>query len=349
MTTHRVLPAEWAPQAAVLLTWPHEDGDWGNNLPAVEENFVAITSAIAKFQTVLISCQSSALKSRVCLRLLSAGVAENRFRIAVAASNDVWARDHGPVTVLDEGRPSLLDFRFNGWGGKYPSGLDNEVTKTLHSQGVFGPARLTSVDCVLEGGAIESNGEGVLLTTTHCLPLPSRNPDMSPPDFDRLFEEHFGVHTVHWLQNGHLAGDDTDGHIDTLARFCSPDAIVFQDCDDTDDEHFEALKAMREELESLRRPDKQPYQLHALPLPSPVYDEDGHRLPAGYANFLIINGAVLMPAYGDPLDSVAATVLATCFSDREIIQIDCRALIRQYGSLHCVTMQIPAQVELTQA
>lgn len=349
MTPGYQLPAEWAPQSAVLLTWPHDLGDWNDNLPAVEKNFIDIASCISRYESVIISFRTEALRDKTRSALEQAGAVMERFHFAVLPSNDVWARDHGPITVIANHRPLMLDFTFNGWGGKYAADQDNEITRTLQAMGMFGNAELESINFILEGGAIETDGQGVMLTTTGCLPLATRNPGVSIRDIENLFERHLGIHTVHWLNHGHLAGDDTDGHIDTIARFVSPEAIIYQSCDNQDDEHYEELQAMQGELLQLKQADGKPYILHALPLPQAIYDETGQRLPASYANFLIINNAVLLPTYDDPADQIAEKLLANCFPGRTIHPIDCRALIHQYGSLHCVTMQIPAQVKLTQA
>jgi agmatine deiminase len=200
------------------------------------------------------------------------------------------------------------------------------------------------VDFVLEGGSIESDGAGTLLTTSECLLTPSRNPSMDRTAIEQLLEEVLGVDRILWLNHGYLAGDDTDSHIDTLARFCAPDHICYVTCPDVADEHYSALAAMEEELQEFRQADGTPYRLTPLPWPDPIYDEDGERLPATYANFLIINGAVLLPVYDVPQDEEAVRIMAGIFPDREIIPIDCRPLIYQHGSLHCVTMQIPAGV-----
>ncbi len=349
MPSGYILPAEWAPQSAVLLTWPHDQSDWDAHLEAAENNFLEIASCISCYEDVIINCRSESGVAKIKEGLLATGANLQRFHFNILPSNDVWARDHGPITVIKDDRPLLLDFTFNGWGGKYPAELDNQITPSLYNKGLFSNAGIKSLDCVLEGGAIETDGEGVMLTTTDCLPLPSRNPGMTRLDFESMFKEQFGIHTVHWLTRGHLTGDDTDGHIDTIARFTNPQTIVFQGCEDDQDEHFDELGAMRIELEQLKQPNSEPYTLRALPLPSPIHNDEGQRLPASYANFLIINAAVLLPAYNDPADKIAAEILAGCFPGRKIHLIDCRALIQQFGSLHCVTMQIPAQVTLAQA
>lgn len=334
---------EWAPQSAVLMTWPHEATDWGPDLEPAEACFAAIARAVSRRQLALVVCASPRHADRVRAAIGAAGGALDRVRCHIAPSNDTWARDHGPLTVSRDGRPVLLDFRFNGWGGKFPAHLDDAIARALHAQGAFGTTPLESVDLVLEGGAIDSDGVGTLLTTP-CLLTPTRNPNLSRAGIEARLRATLGVSRVCWLEHGRLAGDDTDGHVDTLARFCDPRTIAFQSCDDAGDEHHAPLAAMREELAALTQPDGQPYRLVALPWPRPVRDARGRRLPAGYANFLIINGAVLVPAYGDPADTKAIDALAGCFPGRAVKPIDCRALIRQGGSVHCVTMQLPCGV-----
>ena len=336
---HTLLPAEWARQTCVLLTWPREDGDFSGDYAAVEQNFIEIAQAIARFQPVWINRERE--PDRLRQRLLAAGVPEPRLKIFVVPSDDVWARDHGPITVQRDGKPVHLDFTFNGWGGKFEAARDNQITRRLASLGAL-PAPVETVDFVLEGGGIESDGAGTLLTTERCLLAPTRNPQFNQAQIEQKLKHWFGLSRVLWLKHGDLLGDDTDGHIDTIARFCDANTIAYQACDNPADVHFADLKAMEQELKSFRRADGQQYRLVPLPLPKPIHDSTGRRLPAGYANFLIINGAVLVPIYGQSLDSLALERLRPCFPGREVLGIDCRALIGQYGSLHCVTMQIPA-------
>lgn len=339
----QLLPPEWAPQSAVQLTWPHAQGDWSWILDEAAANFTTIALEISRRQKAIIACNDAADLENIRMRLLLAGVDPQQLRLYVAPSNDTWARDHGPITVLRDGKPVLLNFRFNGWGGKYPHDLDDQLTVLLHEAGAYGNVPLEPVDMVLEGGGIEVNGAGCLLTTESCLLAPTRNPQFTRQQIEDRLKALLGVHTIHWLRHGQLAGDDTDGHIDTLARFAAPDCIVFQDCNDVDDEHFDDIEQMEQELAALRQANGQPYRLVGLPWPQPKTD-DGDRLPATYANFLIINDAVLVPTYADPADALALELLGQAFPDREIIGVDCRALVRQYGSLHCVTMQLPAGV-----
>lgn len=339
-----VLPAEWAPQSGVMLTWPHADSDWGPWLAQVEPVFAHIAAAVSRHELVLIVCFDAAHRQHIDTVLARGGVAPDRVRMHCVASNDTWARDHGPVTVLVDGRPQLLDFTFNGWGGKFDATLDNRITRALHDDGAFGAAPLRTIDLVLEGGSIESDGAGTLLTTAQCLLTPTRNPQYTRTDLEDCLRSVLGCERFLWLEHGYLAGDDTDSHIDTLARLCPGDTIAYVACDDPDDEHYAELKAMAAELETFRNRAGKAYRLVPLPWPKARYATDGRRLPATYANFLIINGAVLLPTYDDPADPEAAARLAQCFPDHEIVGIPCLPLIQQYGSLHCVTMQLPAGV-----
>ena len=336
-----MLPPEWWPQSAVMLTWPHSNGDWGDSLSRVEQCFVEIAAAIAARQQLIISAYDLNCQNRIREQLVEAGAKLANINFYIAASNDIWVRDHGPLTVLESDNTKLLDFQFNGWGGKYPANLDNQLTQTLQAQGCFSQSKLQSMALVIEGGGIEVNGQGCLLTTANCLTLESRNPGLTEQQLELYFSEWFGCSKTHWLRSGHLIGDDTDGHIDTLARFASSNTIVYQGCQNTQDAHYAPLSAMAEELRTFRDQDEQPYQLEPLPLPAALYNDQGERLPAGYANFLIINDAVLMPTYNDEADTAAAAILDRCFPDREVIGIDCRALVEQFGSLHCATMQLP--------
>ena len=327
-----------------MLTWPHAHGDWAAHLATVEPVFIAIAQAVSRRERVLISSHDDSHRDRINKLLIAAGMDLSRVSLRVITSNDTWARDHGPITVLCRDEPTLLDFEFNGWGGKFPHALDNTVTRRMYETGVFGSTPLQTVNLVLEGGAIEVDGAGTLLTTARCLLAPTRNPTLTREKLEANLKELLGLNRVLWLNHGYLAGDDTDSHIDTLARFCDAHTIAYVACDDPADEHYAELKSMEQELQKFRAADGTPYRLVALPWPRAKYNEDGARLPATYANFLIVNGAVLVPTYNDPADRVALALLRDCFPDREIVAIDCLPLIHQYGSLHCLTMQIPAGV-----
>ncbi len=339
---NRRLPAEWEPQSIVQLTFPHGNTDWADQLESVLPCFLEIAASISRFQPVLIICQdASALRGRLY------GHRERIILIEIP-SNDTWARDHGGVTIIEDGRPVILDFVFNGWGLKFPADKDNLITGRLFQTGIW-DAAIRHGGLVLEGGGIESDGKGTLLSTTECMLSPNRNPHLTQSDIEAFLKDLFGLQRVLWLNNGYLAGDDTDSHIDTLARFCDANTIAYVKCSDPTDEHFDALQKMEAELLAFRTVEGQPYRLAPLPMPDACFDEDGNRLPATYANFLIINGAVLAPTYNVPQDKAALEILQTIFPEREIIGIDCNPLILQHGSLHCVTMQYPIDLKLSDA
>lgn len=340
------MPSEWAPQQAVMLTWPHAGTDWCEILDEVEPVFFEIAKSVLRFQNLIMSCEDPERLKKVesqLHRFIQDQDVAGRVTAIAAPADDTWARDHGPIGVKSASGLELLDFRFNAWGDKFPHSKDDQLNQRLAKAGAFGSLPVRSVDLILEGGSIESNGEGTILTTSECLLTPTRNPSLDRSGLEDAMREHLGAQQVLWLNHGYLAGDDTDSHIDTLARFCAPDEICYVACPDPGDEHFPALKAMEEELEQFHQPNGSRYQLTPLPWPDAIYDDEGNRLPATYANFLIINQAVLVPVYGVPQDGEAVEVLATLFPDREIVPINCLALIKQHGSLHCVTMQIPSE------
>lgn len=333
-----IFPAEWHPQQAVQLTWPHANSDWNYLLDEVEKCFVEIATAIAARQKLIIVCpDSKELATKFQPDLLQ------NIAFYEIGSNDTWARDHGGITVFQNEKPLIYDFCFNGWGMKFAACHDNQITRKLIQAGAFEGYGYSNLNFfVLEGGSIESDGEGTILTTEECLLSPNRNGSLSKSDIESCLKQFFGAKRILWLKNGYLAGDDTDSHIDTLARFCSPDTIAYVKCSDETDEHFEALKKMEGELKAFTQVNGEPYRLVELPMTPPIFDpDDGHRLPATYANFLIINGAVLFPVYNCDTDEEALKCINTAFQDREIVPIDCSVLIRQHGSLHCVTMQYP--------
>lgn len=338
MTDAFRFPAEWEPQSAVLIAWPHADTDWAERLAAVEETYVALVAAIVRFQDVVICVADDDLQTYAEARLRSARADMARVRFVVAEYDDTWLRDSGPITLCESGHFKLLDFRFTGWGGKFEASRDDQLVGELSGMQLFHNYFVQSINFALEGGAIETDGDGTLLTTWRC--LHERHPDVPREQIASQLSGWLHQDRVLWLDHGYLEGDDTDAHIDTLARFAPDNAIVFQACDDPADSHYRELQTMAEEIAALRTRDGQPYRLFPLPWAKPVVDE-GRRLAASYANYLIINGAVLMPAYGDEADSQAAEILATAYPGREVVQVPCRSLIWQNGSLHCITMQLP--------
>ncbi len=337
-------PAEWEPQSAVIIAWPHHRGDFAD-LSAVEDSYRFIATTISRFQPLIIICKDGDHQEHIQTFLNQTG----HIHFAQAEYNDIWVRDTVFISLEwqhPKAKLQLLNFRFNGWGDKYPHDADNKLNLALFSHPIFKGLPTATVDLVLEGGSIESDGLGTIMTTQNCLFNPNRNPDLSEQAIASQLQHYLAAKRILWVEQDHLAGDDTDAHIDTLARFCDANTIAYSACEDTEDPHYQSLKNMEAQLRAFRTESGEPYKLVALPLPKAITDEEGQRLPANYSNFLIINDAVMVPVYGDPMDQVALDRLASCFPQREIIATPCLPLVQQYGSLHCASMQIPAFVNL---
>lgn len=335
----RRLPAEWEPQAGTLLSWPHPDSDWGPFLEAVERGYVALAGALARRQPLHILHRDPDHRRHIQGRLFRAGLLSPDLAFHQVPCDDTWIRDYGPVTVLEDDHPRLIDFRFNGWGGRQPAGRDDGASARLHGLGALGDAPLERRDLELEGGAMDSDGAGTLLTTRRC--LLARNPGMDEADYEAALGDALGVSRVLWLEEGELTGDDTDGHVDMLARFCTPRTLAYTASAGPGDPDHRALQALERELEGLADASGGPYRLVPLPRPRPIQDADGAPLPASYANFLVVNDAVLVPFYDDDADAVARGRIQACFPRREVVGIPSRGLILQYGSVHCATMHLP--------
>ena len=327
------MKAEWERQSCIQLTWPHAGTDWAPMLDEITAVYEEMAREITKREGLLIVAPEDMQFNVQC-----------SMSNVQCPTNDTWARDHGFITVEETSLTShlspltsniLLDFCFNGWGEKFRADLDNQINRCLYERGVVKGIYEDHLDFVLEGGSIESDGKGTIFTTECCLMAPHRNQPLTKQEIEERLKLWLGAERIVWLQHGSLLGDDTDGHIDTLVRICPDDTILYTG---GDDDHPD-LALMEEELKTLRTLEGKPYRLLKLPLPRPIYD-DGDRLPATYANYLIINGAVLVPTYAQPdLDAEALRIIGEAFPDREIVGIDCRAVIRQHGSLHCCTMQ----------
>ena len=314
------LPAEWEPQDGVMVAWPHAGTDWAYMLDEVTTCYQDLCRAI--------ECDD-----------------EKLLVVNHVPTDDTWIRDYGPITVLRNGAPVMLDFKYNAWGMKFAASNDNMVNRRLADEGKWFAACLEShQDMVLEGGSIESDGAGTIMVTSRCLLEPNRNGAWNRQRIEEELCHRLGARKVLWLDHGDVPGDDTDGHIDTLARFCPDDTIAYMQCLDKEDEHYAEQSKMEAQLKEFRTMEGKPYRLIPLPMAKAVYDEDGNRLPATYANFLITNGAVLMPTYGDAsTDLKAKERLQEAFPHHDIIGIDCQTLIIQHGSLHCCTMQFPRE------
>lgn len=336
-----LLPPEWYPQSTIQLTWPHIGTDWEYMIEEVTACYVNIATEILKRQKLIIVCYNA---ESVKFELRGHKELFSNLTLVELPTNDTWARDHSGISVIKDGKKHVCDFTFNGWGLKFASNFDNQITRGLFSKRIFASdvELINKKDFVLEGGAIESDGKGTLLTTSECLLSPNRNSYLSKESIEEYLKEAFGLDRVLWLDHGYFAGDDTDSHIDTLARFCDEHTIAYVKCENTSDEHYDALAKMEEQLKTFTDYLGNPYKLVTLPMAKPAYDEDNQRLPATYANFLIMNNAVLLPFYNDKeRDEEARKQLQKAFPAREIIGVDCSPLIRQHGSLHCITMQYP--------
>lgn len=334
-------PPEWYPQSAVQLTWPHPATDWDYMLEEVTACYINIASEILKRQKLIVVCHDMEVV-RYELREYN-NLFENLILVE-SASNDTWARDHSGISVINNGKKQVYDFTFNGWGLKFASNFDNQITRGLFRNNIFRDdvELINKKDFALEGGALESDGKGTLLTTSECLFSPNRNSFLAKDEIEDYLKKSFGLDRILWLDYGYLAGDDTDSHIDTLARYCDEHTIVYVKCEDKNDEHYDALLKMEEQLNAFTDYQGKPYKLITLPMAKAVYDDDNQRLPATYANFLIMNDVILLPFYNDAeRDNQAKEQLQKAFPTKKIIGIDCSPLIRQHGSLHCITMQYP--------
>ena len=341
-----ILPAEWYTQSCVQLTWPHEDTDWRDYLDDITETFVQIAKAVAHYEPLVIAAKYPERVREVLAESLNDDEMA-RVSIYECDNNDTWARDHAFITLVSTIDASascrLLDFRFNGWGEKFAADKDNRINRTLYDKGVFSGERVDYDDFVLEGGSIESDGRGTVLTTSVCLMAPHRNQPMTQAEVETVLKERLCARKIVWFDYGQLIGDDTDGHIDTIVRVCPDNTLLYVGCDDENDPQYADLKALENQLQQATDADGRPYRLLKLPMPDALYD-DGDRLPATYANFLIINGAVIVPTYNqEENDARALELVAEAFPGYDIIGIDSQTIVRQHGSIHCLTMQYPEE------
>ncbi len=322
--------AEWERQEGVILAFPEEQTDWQPYLDEARQCVVNIATAIGRFEKVYLLCRDTSECASHFETLDNITFIEARY-------DDTWMRDCMALSCQEDNQQVYKGFEFTGWGGKFDAHRDNALNKYLADLGIFKPYR--AVDYILEGGAIESDGKGTILTTASCLLNPNRNEKHDQKSVEQVLKQELGAKRVLWLFHGHLMGDDTDGHIDTLARLCDAHTIAYVGLPPEDDEHYETFVAMEQELKAFRDFEGNLYKLIPLPFVPAIY-HDGERLPATYANFLIINGAVLVPTYGVATDAKALELLADVFPKHQVIGIDCQVLIKQHGSLHCMTMQL---------
>lgn len=310
--------AEWQKQELLLLSLPHENSDWKPYLEEILQSYEEFVKAVANFQKVLLIAPSE--KDFQRFKHIK------NVDFFKCDTNDTWIRDFGAIDVLEDDKLIGLDFTFNAWGDKFQSTLDNAVNSKLFAQKLSG--KLEKIDFILEGGSIDFNGQGVMLTTSACLLNENRNSHLNKEQIEAKLKEIFGLNQIIWLNHGYIKGDDTDHHIDTLARFINEKTIAYCVCKDENDEHYKPLKAMEEELE------KTGFDLLELPLPKPLYFE-GKRLGATYANFVFVNGGLIVPTYNDENDALVLENLQKACKDRKVVEVDARVFLRQNGSLHC--------------
>lgn len=336
------MPAEWEPHEATWLSWPHKEASWPGAFEPVPAVFVEIVKHLTLSELVRINVADEDFAARVRNLLKQGGVNLDRVRFHLNPTNDAWCRDHGPIYVVrdvnGERERAINDWGYNAWGNKYPPyDLDDVVPTRIAAE--MGET-LFQPGIVMEGGSLDVNGRGTLLTTEACLLNPNRNPQLNRRQIEQYLTDYLGVTNILWLGDG-IAGDDTDGHVDDLTRFVSPGTVVTVIEDDPADENYEPLKENYERLLRMTDQDGRPFRVIKLPMPRAAY-LDGQRLPMSYANFYIANEAVLVPTYRDPNDAAACEVLQGCFPDRRVVGIDCTHLIWGLGSIHCVTQQQPA-------
>ncbi len=327
-----------------MLIWPHKDTDWAPYLSDITETYVRLSHAITLYEDLLIIARNTGEVKKLLENRLQGDQLE-KITFFEGTTNDTWARDVAPITLTDGKSFRLLDFEFNGWGEKFAADLDNTINKKLYDSGLYNGTLIANKDFVLEGGSIESDGKGTLFTTTGCLLAPHRNQPFTKEEIEQQLKQRIhGTQHVVWLNHGELEGDDTDGHIDTTVRIAPDNTLLYIACNDRNDKHYKEFKALEEELKALRTIDNKAYRLLRLPFTAPIF-EKGERLPATYANFLILNDAVIIPTYQQPEnDKKAMEIIQEAFPSREIVGIDACTIIKQHGSIHCLTMQLPKGV-----
>ncbi len=341
--------AEWEPQSAILLTWPHPASDWRPLLPQIEHSYLQLTALLSRTEDLWVLCHDAQHQAHVAHYLNAHAVATDRIRFHLLPTNDTWIRDYGPISVAlppasgaTHRRIAWVDFAFNAWGQDYPYALDRTLTARLYAKLAHKPAACMQSDLVFEGGNLESNGAGLLLCNKDCL---THNPALRDTSFttvERTLKQLLHIEQIAWIEQVQLAGDDTHGHIDNLARFCSTDTLVYTGCTQASHPNFQALKRLKHQLQALRERSRPALRLIELPLPADQYDAEGHLLPASYANFLITNHQVIVPTFSAAQDQAALEILQHCFPQRQVTGFDCRTLIQQRGGIHCASLQVHA-------
>ncbi len=335
------MPAEWARHEATWLTYPKNPDSWPGKIETIYPSYHLFVKTLAESETVHINVDDETMRDHVQTALEAIGTRMGHVVLHIIPSNDAWCRDHGPAFLLnrqDATKRAMVNWNHNAWGGKYPYELDTEVPRRIHD--LMPDMPLFEPNIVMEGGSIDVNGCGDLLTTTSCLLNPNRNPQLNQDQIEGYLRDYYGVDNIIWLGNG-IVGDDTDGHVDDLSRFIAPDTIITAVEYDTWDENYEPLQKNLNILKRARLANGKQPDIVELPMPDVVFYE-GQRLPASYANFYLANGKVIFPTYRCLTDNEAAYILEACFPDREVVGIDSTDIIWGLGSFHCLSQQMPA-------
>ncbi|WP_257670313.1 agmatine deiminase family protein [Parapedobacter tibetensis] len=333
-------PAEWHPHAATWLSWPHKEASWPGKLHTIYEPYSRFIKEVSLGEQVCINVTDEAMEELASNYLINAEVDLTTITFFLHPTDDSWCRDHGPAFLINpeaDIKKVIIDWGYNAWGNKYPPYEQDDIIPTLVGKALDIPVYYPGI--VMEGGSVDFNGKGTILTTRACLLNKNRNPHLNQHQIEEYLYQYYGVSQILWLDEG-IVGDDTDGHIDDITRFVNADTIVTVVEENRADENYPILQKNLQSLKNMRLMDGKQFNIVELPMPAPVMYE-GQQLPASYANFYISNAAVVVPTYRDPNDQKALDILATCFPDRKVVGIDSIDIIWGLGSWHCLSQQEP--------
>ncbi|HEY8401384.1 MAG TPA: agmatine deiminase family protein [Cytophagaceae bacterium] len=333
-------PAEWVKHSATWLSWPHKEESWPGKIHTIYPVYAQFVKEVAKGEMVHINVSSEKMQEAATAHLQAQGVDMSKVKFFLNPTNDAWCRDHGPAFLINpsaEQKKIIVDWNYNAWGGKYPPYDLDDVIPTLIAEAYNIPVVHPGI--IMEGGAVDFNGKGTVLTTTSCLLNPNRNPTLSQPQIEEYLANYYGVSNILWLGDG-IVGDDTDGHVDDITRFVNEDTVLTVVEENKQDENYEPLQENLKLLKQMRLENGKQLNIVELPMPSPVIYED-QRLPASYANFYISNAAVVVPVFNDKNDERALEIIAQFFPDRKVIGLDSTDIIWGLGSFHCLSQQEP--------
>ena len=327
---------EWYPQKYILITWPHKYSDRYNSYNQIQLTYIELVTTISQLDKIIILAHSKEHQEEIIKQLEPGEANLTNIELKIIQTNDTWIRDYAPLSCLDNKKLTFIEFTFNGYGNKYPFNYDNRVPQKLLEQDLI--STLVTEELILEGGSIETDGKGTLLTTTSCLLNPNRN-DISKTTLEKKLKQVFAIEKIYWIENTYLAGDDTDGHIDNFVRFIDPTTIFYAKCQDQNDEHYNNYLQIEEQLKYITNSQEQKYTLVPIPTPPPIL-KNNRRLPASYLNFLITNNSIIVPSFSINLDIQVKNIFNKYCKNKTISMVDCCTLIQQGGGIHCSTMQL---------